>query len=165
MVREALRKHGVAGLKSFTPPKREAGNRVICLPDAAVDTLRDQQEFTRIYPRTAFTFHSREYRERIEQQKTFVLNPGANAVNGRSGAYYSAESSGQRCTGALSRAGLRHRKYIRHVTHSRAGLSAGANPNDITSKMDHVNAQRMCRIQSAWMSENISTSYRSLTRK
>jgi integrase len=45
----------------FTPPKTEAGNRVICLIDAAVDILRDQRELTRMYPQTSFNFHTREY--------------------------------------------------------------------------------------------------------
>lgn len=67
----------------FTPPKTEAGNRVICLIDAAVDILRDQRELTRMYPQTSFSFHTREYGERIEEQKTFVFNPGVNAVNVR----------------------------------------------------------------------------------
>lgn len=67
----------------FTPPKTEAGNRVICLIDAAVDILRDQRELTRMYPQTSFSFHTREYGERIEKQKTFVFNPGVNAVNVR----------------------------------------------------------------------------------
>jgi len=67
----------------FTPPKTEAGNRVICLIDAAVDILRDQRELTRTYPQTSFTFHTWEYGERIKDQShhTFAcwaLSAGAN---------------------------------------------------------------------------------------
>lgn len=139
----------------FTPPKTEAGNRVICLIDAAVDILRDQRELTRMYPQTSFTFHTREYGERIEEQKTFVFNPSVNAVNGRSGAYYSTESLGQIWTGALRRAGLRHRKaYQSRHTFACWALSAGANPNYVASQMGHSDAQMVYRVYGAWMSEN-----------
>lgn len=139
----------------FTPPKTEAGNRVICLMDAAVEILRDQRELTRMYPQTFFTFHTREYGERIEDQKTFVFNPGVNAVNGRSGAYYSTESLGQIWTGALRRAGLRHRKaYQSRHTFACWALSAGANPNYVASQMGHSDAQMVYRVYGAWMSEN-----------
>jgi len=36
--------------------------------DAAAEVLRDQRELTRMYPQTPFTFHTREYGERIEKQ-------------------------------------------------------------------------------------------------
>lgn len=139
----------------FTPPKTEAGNRVIYLIDAAVDILRDQREITRMYPQTSFTFHTREYGERIKEQKTFVFNPSVNAVNGRSGAYYSTESLGQIWTGALRRAGLRHRKaYQSRHTFACWALSAGANPNYVASQMGHSDAQMVYRVYGAWMSEN-----------
>jgi len=78
----------------FTPPKTEAGNRVICMIDAAVEVLRDQRQLTRMYPPTPFALHTREHGERIEDQKTFVFNASLDSVNGRSGAYYSTESLG-----------------------------------------------------------------------
>ena len=139
----------------FTPPKTEAGNRVICLIDAAVDILRDQRELTRMYPQTSFNFHTREYGGRIEEQKTFVFNPSVNAVNGRSGAYYSTESLGQIWTSALRRAGLRHRKaYQSRHTFACWALSAGANPNYVASQMGHSDAQRVYRVYGAWISEH-----------
>ncbi len=91
-------------------PKTEAGNRVISMIDAAAEVLRDQRELTRMYPQTPFTFHTREYGERIEDQKTFAFNASLDSVNGRSGAYYSTESPGQIWNSALRRAGLRYRK-------------------------------------------------------
>ncbi|EZI31233.1 tyrosine-type recombinase/integrase [Pantoea agglomerans] len=108
-----------------------------------------------MYPQTSFTFHTREYGERIEEQKTFVFNPCVNAVNGRSGAYYSTESLGQIWTGALRRAGLRHRKaYQSRHTFACWALSAGANPNYVASQMGHSDAQMVYRVYGAWMSEN-----------
>jgi len=94
----------------FTPPKTEAGNRVICMIDAAVEVLRDQRELTRMYPPPSFAFHTREYGVRIDDQKTFVFNANIDSVNGRAGNYYSADSLGQIWNSALRRAGLRHRK-------------------------------------------------------
>lgn len=91
-------------------PKTEAGNRVISLIDAAGEVFHDQRELTRMYPQTPFTLHTREYGERIEDQKTFVFNASLDSVNGKSGAYYSTESPGQIWYGALRLAGLRHRK-------------------------------------------------------
>ncbi|MDU5780275.1 MAG: site-specific integrase [Pantoea sp.] len=44
----------------FTPPKTEAGNRVINMLYAAAEVLRDQRELTRMYPQTPFTFHTRD---------------------------------------------------------------------------------------------------------
>ena len=114
----------------FTLPKTEAGNRVICMINAAVEVLRDQRELTRMYPPTSFAFHTREYGERIDNQKTFVFNASIDSVNGRSGSYYSADSLGQIWNGALRRAGLRHRKaYRSRHTFAFWALSAGANPN------------------------------------
>lgn len=134
----------------FTPPKTEAGNRVICLIDAAVDILRDQRELPRMYPQTSLTLHTRKYDERIEEQKTFVFNPGVNAVNGRSGACYSTESLGRIWTGALRRVGLRYRKaYQSHHTFAGWALSAGANPNYVASQMGHSDAQRVYRVYGA----------------
>lgn len=53
----------------FTPPKTEAGNRVIFLIDAAAEVLRNQRELTRMYPQTPFTFHTKEYGEGTDDQK------------------------------------------------------------------------------------------------
>ncbi|WP_372340329.1 tyrosine-type recombinase/integrase [Pantoea sp. Fr+CA_20] len=38
----------------FTPPKTEAGNRTICLIDAAREILSNQRQLTRIYPQASF---------------------------------------------------------------------------------------------------------------
>ena len=139
----------------FTPPKTEAGNRVICLIDAAAEVLRNQRELTRMYPQTPFTFHTREHGERIDDQKTFVFNASLDAVNGRSGAYYSTDSLGQIWNGALRRAGLRHRKaYQSRHTFACWALSAGANPNYVAAQMGHSDAQMVYRVYGAWMSEN-----------
>ena len=139
----------------FTPPKTEAGNRVICMIDAAVEVLRDQRELTRMYPPPSFAFHTREYGERIDDQKTFVFNASIDSVNGRAGNYYSADSLGQIWNSALRRAGLRHRKAYQS-RHSFAcwALSAGANPNYVAAQMGHSDAQMVYRVYGAWMSEN-----------
>ena len=139
----------------FTPPKTEAGIRVISMIDAAVEVLRDQRQLTRMYPQIAFTFHTREYGERIEDQKTFVFNASIDSVNGRAGSYYSAESLGQIWNGALKRAGLRHRKaYQSRHTFACWALSAGANPNYVAAQMGHSDAQMVYRVYGTWMSEN-----------
>ncbi len=141
----------------FTPPKTEAGIRTICLMDAAIEILRNQRQLTRMFPQTSFIFHTREYGERIEDQKTFVFNPSINSVNGKSGAYYSTESLGQIWTSALKRAGLRHRKaYQSRHTFACWSLAAGANPNYVASQMGHSDAQMVYRVYGAWMTENNS---------
>lgn len=58
----------------FRPPGTEAGNRVICLMDAAVDLLRDQRELTRMSPPDLIHFSHPGMGERTEEQKTFVFN-------------------------------------------------------------------------------------------
>lgn len=141
----------------FTPPKTEAGQRKVCLVDAAVEALRDQMQLTRMYPQETFIFHTREYGEKYEDQKTFVFNPSVNSINGKSGSYYSAESIGQTWTTALRRAGLRHRKaYQSRHTYACWSLSAGANPNYVAAQMGHSDAQMVYRVYGAWMSENNS---------
>ena len=125
----------------FTPPKTEAGNRVIGMIDAAAEVLRDQRELTRMYPQTLFIFHTREYGERLEEQKIFVFDASLDSVNGRSAAYYSTKSPGQIWNSPLRRAGLRHRKaYQSRHTFACWALSAGANPNYVIAQMDHLDA-------------------------
>ncbi|WP_371240985.1 hypothetical protein [Pantoea sp. KPR_PJ] len=139
----------------FTPPKTEAGNRAISMIDAAAKILRNQRELTRMYPQTPFTFHTREYGERIEDQKTFVFNASLDSVNGRSGAYYSAESLGQTGNSALRRAGLRHRKaYQSRHTFACQALSAGVYPNDVAAQRGHSDAQMVYQVYGSWMKEN-----------
>ncbi|WP_147198575.1 Arm DNA-binding domain-containing protein [Pantoea sp. CCBC3-3-1] len=140
----------------FTPPKTEASNnRVICLVDGAIHALQDQMEFTRLCPPFAFDFHTREYEERIPDQKTFVFNPSVGAVNGNYGAHYSVDSIGQTWTTTLKRAGLRHRKaYQSRHTYACWSLAAGANPNFVANQMGHTDAQMVYQVYGTWMQEN-----------
>jgi len=139
----------------FTPPKTESGNRVLGIVDAAVAVLRDQLEITRMFPQSAFEFHTREFGQKLIDEKTFVFNPKVNATNGRCGSHYAVDSIGQTWDAALKKAGLRHRKaYQSRHTYACWSLSAGANPNFVASQMGHSDAQMLYRIYGAWMEEN-----------
>lgn len=140
----------------FTPPKTEAGNnRVVGQVDAAVSTLRDQLELTRMYPQSRFEFHTPEFGHAVPDTKTFIFNPTVNATNGRSGSHYAVDSIGQIWDAAIRKAGLRHRKaYQSRHTYACWSLSAGANPNFVASQMGHADAQMVYRIYGTWMQEN-----------
>ena len=116
----------------------------MCLIDATVDLQRDQQQLTRMFPLPSSTFHTREYGERIDEQKTFVFNPSINAVNGRSGAYYSTGSLGQ--IGAVYSGGqafvtLRH---INLATHSHAELFRLAQSRTMSLRKWAIRPRRGC---------------------
>lgn len=139
----------------FTPPKTEAGNRTICLTDAAVLALKNQMSLTRMHPPVPIECHTREYGETYRDEKSFVFRPSINSFNGKSGSYYSTESIGQTWTAALKKAGLRHRKaYQSRHTYACWALTAGANPNYVAAQMGHSDAQMLYRVYGAWMSEN-----------
>lgn len=140
----------------FTPPKTEASNnRVICLIDGAFNALRDQMELTRLSPQFSFDFHTREYEEKIKEQKTFVFNPSVGVANSRYGDHYAVDSVGQTWTAILKRAGLRHRKaYQSRHTYACWSLAANANPNYVAAQMGHSDAQMLYRVYGAWMQEN-----------
>lgn len=141
----------------FTPPKTEAGNRTICLTNAAVMALKSQMALTRMFPPASFECHTREYGETWQDEKSFVFRPGLNSINAKFGPYYSTESIGQIWNMALKRAGLRHRKaYQSRHTYACWALSAGANPNYVAAQMGHADAQMLYRVYGAWMSENNS---------
>ena len=151
----------------FTPPKTtSSNNRVVCLVDAAIRVLRDLMELTRLCPAHTFEFHTREYKQTIQEQKTFVFNPSVHTFNGRSGPPYAVDSVGQSWKSALQRAGLRHRKaYQSRHTYACWSLAAGANPNYVAAQMGHANAQMVYQVYGSWMQENNSEQMALLNQK
>ena len=69
-----------------------SGLRTIFLVDAAIVTLKDQQELTRLKGPAVITVHSREYGKKSEEELTFVFNLTVNAVNNKSKNYYAVSS-------------------------------------------------------------------------
>lgn len=139
----------------FTPTKTVSGLRTIYLVDAAVTTLKDQQELTRLKGSSVITVHSREYGKKSEEELTFVFNPTVNAVNNKSENYYAVSSLPQTWRAAIRKAGLTYRKpYQSRQTYACRSLSAGENPNFIASQMGHANAQMVYQVYGSWMKEN-----------
>lgn len=53
-------------------------------------------------PEPPFPFHTKEFGEKIEEQKTFVFKASLDSVNARSGAYYSTQLLGLIWNNALT---------------------------------------------------------------
>lgn len=136
----------------FGPPKTEAGDRIVTLLEPALEALRAQRILTSLQPKTAITFHHREYGRTETQHLRFVFMPRMR--KGEQKPYYNVSSIGDRWDAAVKRAGIRRRNPY-HTRHTYACwlLSAGANPSFIASQMGHENAQMVYEVYAAWIEE------------
>jgi len=139
-------------LGTFGPPKTESGDRKISLLQPALDALRAQRAHTALQPRSAITFHHREYGRSETQHLRFVFMP--RRYNGMQKPHYCVSSIGACWNSAVKRAGIRRRNPY-HTRHTFACwlLSAGANPSFIATQMGHGNAQMVYEVYGAWIEE------------
>lgn len=145
-------RRNLTALGTFGPPKTQAGYRTVTLLEPAIEALRDQQGLTALQPKTAITFHHREYGLSEAQELKFVFIP--RMKNGAQRPHYSLSAIGASWNAAVKRAGIRRRNPY-HTRHTFACwlLSAGANPAFIASQMGHENAQMVYEIYGAWIEE------------
>ena len=113
-------------LGTFGPPETNAGVRTVTLLKPALEALRAQRKLTALQPRTAITFHHREYGKTEVQKLHFVFMPRMR--KGEQKPYYSLSSIGARWNAAVKRAGIRRRNPY----HTRHTLPAGCYQPELT---------------------------------
>ncbi|EKK5269271.1 hypothetical protein PN657_002546 [Cronobacter dublinensis] len=94
------------------------------LLEPAIEALRDQQRLTALQPKTAITFHHREYGLTEAQELKFVFIP--RMKNGAQRPHYSLSAIGTNWNAAAKRAGIRRRNpyHTRHAQVDYSGLPA-----------------------------------------
>ncbi|EOA8199559.1 TPA: Arm DNA-binding domain-containing protein [Enterobacter hormaechei] len=136
--------------KRFGPPKTKAGIRTIKLLKPALDALTSQFELTGHKEPMEIVLHHRERGKTERQKLKFCFVP--NHEESRKSRHYSQNTIKLTWSGAMRKAGVRHRSPY-HIRHTFACwlLSAGANPSFIASQMGHKNARMVYTVYSKWI--------------
>ncbi|AWK84059.1 hypothetical protein BST98_18930 [Photobacterium damselae] len=139
--------------KRFRVPKTESGERTINLLAPAYEALVRQKACTFLYPSIAVEVESRQKRNHIQEQCTWVFRMAS----------YSAEAKGNISTKAISNmwrkctklAGIAYRNpYQTRHTYACWLLNSGANPAFIASQMGHSDMSMVISVYGAWMPSN-----------